>query len=176
MRFKQKLVTAVVSAVVATPVVMQMPNVMTVSPEGVQAVKVHEALRLAPYYDAVKIPTICYGSTLGVSMQTPVHTEKECEARLAKDLNQHEDAVRYNVKVPLTQGQYDALVSFTFNVGNTAFRKSTLLRKVNAGQCLEAGAEFDRWVYAKGKRLNGLVYRRAAERAEWDKGCAAWSV
>ena len=74
-----------------------------------------------------------------------------------------EAAINGRVTVPLTQPQFDALVSFVFNVGAGAFRKSTLLKKLNAGDYAEATAEFPRWVKGGGKTLPGLVVRRAAE-------------
>ncbi len=67
--------------------------------------------------------------------------------------------------MPLTQGQWDALSSFVYNLGPGALEKSTLLRLLNAGDYSGAAAQFDRWVYASGKKLSGLVKRRAAERA-----------
>ena len=101
-------------------------------------------------------------------------TPAECEERLLEDATYAGRGVAKGVKVKLTQGQYDALVSFVFNVGETKFYSSTLLRKINAGDCLGAAAEFDRWVYAKGKRLPGLVSRRADERKQWEEGCYLW--
>lgn len=71
--------------------------------------------------------------------------------------------MRRNVKVPLSQGQFDALTSFTFNLGAGALASSTLLKKLNAGDCAGAQKEFGRWVHAGGEVLQGLVRRRAAE-------------
>lgn len=145
------------------------------SPEGVREVQKHEALRQSVYMDAVGIPTICYGSTgRDVYMGMPNATVKECEERLRTDLLTARKGVQRVTTHKLTQGQFDALVSFTFNVGTTAYANSTLLRKLNAGDCYGAAAEFDRWVYAKGKRLPGLVKRRAAERAWFEGGCTVW--
>lgn len=143
------------------------------SQSGLDAIKKHEGVRYAAYLDAVNVPTICYGSTRKVHMHDRA-TPAECEERLLQDATYAGKGVAKGVQVELTQGQYDALVSFVFNVGETQFYRSTLLRKINAGDCWGAGAEFDRWVYAKGKRLKGLVSRRADEREQWEEGCYLW--
>ena len=143
------------------------------SKPGLDAIKKHEGVRHVAYRDAVNVPTICYGSTRKVYMGKRA-TPAECEERLREDATYAGKGVAKGVKVKLTQGQYDALVSFVFNVGETQFYRSTLLRKINAGDCRGAGAEFDRWVYANGKRLKGLVSRRADERKRWEEGCYLW--
>lgn len=76
----------------------------------------------------------------------------------------YEQAVREAVRVPLNQNEFDALVSFVFNIGITAWRNSTLLRKLNSNARTLAANEFERWVYAGGQKLAGLENRRAAER------------
>jgi lysozyme len=93
-------------------------------------------------------------------------TEAEGSTLLRKVLAAvYEPEVKRLVKVPLTQNEYDALVSFTYNAGGGNLAKSTLLRKLNAGDYEGAAAEFDRWVSSKGQRLNGLIRRRNAEEA-----------
>ena len=143
------------------------------SQPGLDSIKKHEGVRYTAYLDAVQVPTICYGSTRKVYIGQRA-TPAECEERLLEDATYAGKGVAKGVHVPLTQGQYDALVSFVSNVGETKFYRSTLLRKINAGDCWGAGAEFDRWVYAKGKRLKGLVSRRADERKQWEEGCTVW--
>lgn len=165
---KVKLVGAVAGVALA------LASALLPSPQGLETIKRHEGLSQVAYYDAVKVPTICYGST-GKVFIGQWATMKECDERLMEDATYAGRAVAKYVHVRLTQGQYDALVSFVYNVGGTAFRKSTMLKRINAGECEAAGREFNRWVYAKGKRLRGLVQRRADERSEWDKGCAAWT-
>ena len=150
-----------------------MASALLPSQSGLDAIKKHEGVRHAAYLDAVNVPTICYGSTRKVYIDQRA-TPAECEERLLEDATYAGRGVARGVKVKLTQGQYDALVSFVFNVGETQFYRSTLLRKINAGDCRGAGAEFDRWVYAKGKRLNGLVSRRADERRALEEGCRVW--
>jgi GH24 family phage-related lysozyme (muramidase) len=90
------------------------------------------------------------------------------EALMSKDLGRFESAVRRLVKVQLTQGQFDALVSFTFNCGEANLKTSTLLKKINARAPVdEVQAQFRRWTRSKGKVLAGLVKRRNAEAAMW---------
>jgi len=147
---------------------------MLPSTQGLQAIKQHEGVRTAAYLDAVKVPTICYGSTLNVYIGQRASLA-QCESRLTQDATYAGRGVSKGVQVKLSQGQYDSLVSFVFNLGETQFYKSTLLRKINAGDCFGAAKEFDRWVYAKGKRLPGLVKRRAAERSTFERDCHLWA-
>ena len=88
---------------------------------------------------------------------------------LKRDLAQYERAVTDAVRVKLTENQFGALVSFTYNLGPGNLRSSTLLRKLNAGDYAGAAGEFGKWVKAGGRTLNGLVRRRAAERALFEK-------
>jgi len=92
-------------------------------------------------------------------------TKEGAEELLREDVKRFEGYVDRLVKVPLTQGQFDALVSFTYNLGPGALEKSTLLDQLNRGDYDSAAEQFGRWVKAGGKTLAGLVRRRAAERA-----------
>lgn len=159
---------------VAGASVLALASALLPSDQGLKAIKAHEGVRTTAYLDAVGIPTICYGSTRGVFLGQKA-TLGQCEVLLKQDATYAGRGVAKGVKVKLTQDQYDALVSFVFNIGETKFYTSTLLRKINAGDCKGAAREFDRWVYAKGKKLNGLVKRRADERALFEKGCQLWS-
>lgn len=143
---------------------------LVISALGLGLISQHEGAVTDAYLDPVGIPTICMGHTEGVFLGQK-RTLKECEVLLKEDATYAGRAIARCTKVDLTQGQYDALVSFVFNVGGSAYCGSTLVRKLNAGQCFEAGAQFDRWVYAKGRKLPGLVKRRAAERALFETGC-----
>ncbi|SEE14291.1 lysozyme [Pseudomonas coleopterorum] len=140
---------------------------MKTSSKGIALIKSAEGLRLKAYPDPGTggLPwTIGYGSTSGVT-RNMVITGAQAEEMLAEDLVRFECIVERAVRVPLNQGQFDALVSFTYNVGEGNFTKSTLLRKLNAGDTAGAAGQFSRWVHAGGKVLPGLVKRRAAERA-----------
>ena len=92
-------------------------------------------------------------------------TPPKALARALTDVQKFEGAPKQCVRVPLHQHEYDAFVSLAYNIGSRAFCSSTLVRKLNAGDYAGACAEIDRWVYAGGKRLSGLVKRRAEERA-----------
>lgn len=146
---------------------------LSISPEGTTLIQDHEGLELAAYYDVANVLTICYGSTRNVKPNS-TETLEQCKTRLAEDIAVAERAVKRLVKVPLTQSQYDALVSFTFNLGSGNLSRSTLLKRVNAGECYAAGREFYRWVYAGGEKLRGLQRRRAAEAELWFQGCNLW--
>lgn len=122
-----------------------------------------EGFRTVAYQDPVGIPTACFGMTEGVEVgQT--FTEAECEEYLFEEVVHFQRAVRERVHVPLTQNQLAAFTSFTYNVGVSAFERSTLRRKLNAGDYEGACNQLPRWVYANGVKLPGLVKRREAER------------
>lgn len=125
------------------------------------------------YLDPVGIPTVCVGHTSTVTRADvgKTYSAELCEKLLLSDTRVAQAAVGRTVQVPLTQGQYDSLVSFTFNVGSRNFEKSTLLRYLNAGDCHAAAAQFDRWHFAKGRSLPGLIKRRAHERATFERDC-----
>lgn len=136
---------------------------MKVSNNGINLVKRFEGLGLKAYRDSVGILTIGYGHTHAVKAGEII-TGEQADAFLREDLQVAELTVNTNVKVKLTQGQFDALVSFVFNLGSGNFVKSTLIKKLNAGDYAGAADEFGKWVNAGGKKLPGLVKRRAAER------------
>lgn len=143
------------------------------SPEGIHRVQAHEGTKLVAYLDPVRVPTICTGSTRDVYIGMKL-TQAECDARLKSDLYTAAWTVRRVVKVPLSQNQFDSLVSFTFNVGGANLASSTLLKRVNAGDCYGAAVQFDRWTYAKGTKLPGLITRRADERMWFEQDCKLW--
>lgn len=119
------------------------------------------------YLDPVGIPTGGYGHTKGLTLAMvgqPV-SQAQADAWLESDLQATINAVNSLVAVPLTQHQFDALVDFAFNVGKANFASSTLLKLVNANDMDNADDQFGRWVFAKGKRLPGLVKRRQLETA-----------
>lgn len=132
-------------------------------------VRQFEGCRLAAYICPAGVPTIGVGRTRGVKMGDRCSVQ-QADLWLTEDLQDAEAAVSSLVKVPLSQGQFDALVSFVFNLGASAFTKSTLLKRLNAGLPVAAADEFKRWVYSGGVRLKGLVDRRAAEEAMFRAG------
>ena len=135
---------------------------MRLSDSGVDLIKNFEGLRLSAYQDSAGVWTIGYGHTGGVKPGDRI-SQGQAEALLRKDTGWAQDAVRQQVHVPLTQDQFNALTSFTFNLGAGALQSSTLLSKLNAGDYAGAQAEFGRFVHAGGRVLQGLVRRRAAE-------------
>jgi lysozyme len=116
------------------------------------------------YLDPVGIPTVCYGHVVGKDI--PVGTKfsnEACHNILYSDLKIASDGVSRLVKVELTDYERAAFISFVFNAGVGNFSRSTMLKLINNGRVTEACHELPKWVYAKGKRLKGLVNRRQAE-------------
>ncbi|MCG3471446.1 lysozyme [Xenorhabdus bovienii] len=138
---------------------------MKISNKGLVFIQQWEGLKLKAYPDPATggIPwTIGYGHTKDVK-PGQVITEQQAEAFLHEDLHPIYITLEAAVKVPLTQGQFDALCSFIFNCGAGNFVRSTLFKKLNAGDYASAAAEFPRWNKAAGKVMNGLTRRRASE-------------
>lgn len=134
--------------------------------QGLDLIKRFEGFESEIYLDAAGLPTIGYGHLLRPGehkMFADGISEAAGEALLIKDVGVAERAVLRLIKVPLTDGQFDALVSFTFNLGSGALQRSTLRRKVNREEHEEVPAELMRWVWAGGRKLKGLVQRRKAE-------------
>lgn len=122
-----------------------------------------EGKELTGYLDPVGIQTACYGHTK-TAVEGKIYTESECLNLLALDLAKHNEQLNSAVKVPLSQGEHIAYLSFHYNVGAGNFRSSTLLRYLNEGKRNRACNELPRWVYADGQMLAGLVNRREQER------------
>lgn len=140
---------------------------------AVALITTYEGLRLEAYKDPVGVWTICYGSTKNVK-PGQVATLQECDNRLGADAEEAANAVRKYVQHPITQEQFDALVDFTFNLGAGNLKNSTLLRKLNAGDCYGAAEEFRRWVYAGRQVMPGLQKRREAEYELFLADCQYW--
>lgn len=135
---------------------------MKCSQAGIDLIKRFEGFSAECYVCPAGKRTIGYGHVLAEGEAEQISAQ-EAEALLVKDIASAEEAVNRLVEVPLSQHQFDALVCLTYNIGNRAFSRSTLLRLLNNGDYMAAAAQFPRWVYASGKLLNGLRNRREAE-------------
>jgi len=131
---------------------------------GIALIKKHEGCDLLAYLCPAKKWTIGYGHTGKDVTAGMTITQAEAERILIDDLSYFEFVVSHNVKAPLTDNQFAALVSLVFNIGDGNFVKSTLLKKLNIGDYTGAAAEFPKWNRGGGKILAGLVKRRNDER------------
>ena len=142
---------------------------MKTSQAGIDAIAQREGERLTAYPDPAtggEPFTIGVGHTGGVAEGDTI-TQEESRAFLAADLATAEAAINRGVKVPVSQNEFDAMVSFTFNVGVANFMTSTLLRLLNIGDHKDAANEFPKWNRAAGRVMAGLVTRRAGERDQF---------
>lgn len=141
---------------------------MKTSANGIAHIKEFEGFRGKRYLCPAGKWTIGYGHVIRdferLSLWDADLTEEQATKLLMKDLAERfEPAVLAMATVPLTQGQFDALVSFAFNFGEAKLRSSTLLKLLNAGDYDGARKQINRWVYSNGKKLDGLIRRRARE-------------
>jgi len=137
---------------------------VNLSPQGLDTIKGFEQLRLTAYLDTGGVWTIGYGHTRSALSGMQI-SEARALMLLAQDVAEAVEAVNKLVRVPLEQYEFDALVSFVFNVGVGAFKSSTMLRCVNdRAEPMRIGTEFLRWVYDNGKKIAGLETRRRKER------------
>lgn len=141
---------------------------MEISSNGISLIKQFEGLELTAYVDAVGVLTVGYGWTQpvdGVPIRRGMKIDQPTAERLLKTgVVQYEQAVNQLVKVKITQGQFDALVSFAYNLGIRSLSTSTLLKKLNVGDYPGAANEFLKWNKAGDRTLVGLTRRREAER------------
>lgn len=140
---------------------------MNISNEGLDLIRAHEGCRFSAYQDSVGVWTIGYGHTRGVK-EGDTCTQAQADEWLKLDVLVAEQCVMQAVTVPLTQGEFDALVSFTFNLGCRALKNSTLLKMLNDSNYDGAAAEFSKWNHAGGVVLAGLTARREAERQRFE--------
>lgn len=147
---------------------------MKTSAAGRKALAQREGNKLTAYLDSVNVLTIGVGHTSRAGPPKVTKgmkiTAAESDEILSRDLATFEKAVNDAVKVPLSQNEFDALVSLAFNIGGGAFKKSTLVRKLNAGDRSGAADAFRSWNKAGGKALKGLTTRREAERKQFLSG------
>lgn len=136
-----------------------------VTAQGIRLIRSFEGFSAKPYLCPAGYFTIGYGHVLRPGEQRGASVTPEQAAELlAEDILAAEAAVALLVATPLTDGQFDALVSFAFNLGAGALQRSTLRRKLNRREYASAAAEFPRWAWAAGRKLPGLLRRREAER------------
>lgn len=142
---------------------------MNIGTSGLNLIKSFEKCILHPYDDGYGFLTIGWGHLIQEGEDFPPQiTQAQADALFEKDLARFVADVNKLVKVPLTQNQFDALVSFHYNTGGLG--GSTLLKKLNQGRTSEAAEEFNKWIYVKKEKSNGLIKRRAMERALFLKG------
>ena len=143
---------------------------MKISNNGLDLIKQFEGFSPTPYLCPAGIPTIGFGNTFyedgtKVTLKDKPITEQRATQLLEFVANKtFSENINKVVKVPLNQNQFDALVSFAYNIGNKNFNWSTLLKKLNLSDYDGASLEFGRWNQANGKILNGLVLRRQKEK------------
>jgi len=138
-------------------------NAVALSAAGLVALASWESFRSEPYRDIGGVWTDGFGNTNNVQPSKSVSVPQALN-QLLINVKSAEGAVNTCITKPMTQGEFDAFVKFTFNVGNRAFCNSTLVRKFNAGDNVGACNELNKWVYVKGQRVQGLANRREAER------------
>ncbi len=137
--------------------------------EGLDLIKLYEGYSSSPYLCPAQHWTIGYGAIWGmddtrVKEDHPDINEDQADYLLRRDVKKSEMAVLRHIRVPLEDGQFNALCSFVFNLGSGALQSSTLRRKINRGDYIGAANEFPRWVFAGGRKLKGLIRRREHER------------
>ena len=140
-----------------------------INERGIEIVKSFEGISLEPYLCAGGVNSVGYGATVGsdgrpIDLDMGAISEDEAEALLVRDLETSEGWVSRLIKTALSENQYSALVSFTFNLGAGSLQRSTLRMKLNRSEFQSAADEFPKWRMAGGRVLAGLVRRRAAER------------
>lgn len=141
---------------------------MEISEDGIALVRQSEGLRLAAYQDAGGKWTVGYGHTGHDVYDGLVITEAEAEELLHNDLLSSQLYVNFLVKAPLTQGMFDALVDWTFNLGLKRLKQSTMLKLLNEGNYAGAKAELLKWDRVGEVVVEGLLHRRQAEAKLWD--------
>jgi len=137
-----------------------------ITDNGLKLITSFEGFSSTIYKDSASLPTIGYGHLILPQELTSFEsgiTKSQAEVLLKADLQVAECAVSRLIKIPLSQNQFDSLVSFTFNLGSATLQRSTLRAKVNRAEHDSVPVEFMRWVYAGGKIISGLVKRRQVE-------------
>lgn len=136
---------------------------MNITPMIINFIKKFEGFSSKAYICPAGIKTIGYGHVVNIKEHFDIINEEIAEQILIKDISKAQQAVISNIYTELTQEQFVALTSFTFNLGYAALQRSTLRQKVNRNEHFQVPKELMRWVYSSGKILPGLVRRREAE-------------
>ena len=139
---------------------------MIYSKQGADLTKSFESCRLTAYQDVKGIWTIGWGH-VGEVVEGLVWTQEFADTMLIADVSTAVYCVNVSVTIPLSQGEFDAIVDFAFNCGCAAFKGSTMLKDINAGNLAGAADEFARWDHASGQVVAGLLRRRIAEEQEF---------
>ena len=135
---------------------------MNISEEGLSLIKKFEGLELEAYKCAAGVLTIGYGHTAGVQ-EGDVWTKEQADENLKVDMEEYAGYINDLVECPLSQNQFDAIVSWVYNLGPANLKASTLLKRLNAGDYADVPNQIKRWNKAGGKVLEGLIRRREAE-------------
>lgn len=143
-----------------------MQNTLTISDEGIALIKQFEGFSPVVYFCPAGKPTIGYGHVTN-GARRPAISEADASALLLTDLNLIIPVLNQLITVQITQNQFDALCSLTYNIGIGNFGRSTLLKLLNSGK--PASAQFLRWIYGAGNPIPGLIARRQAEKELFEK-------
>ena len=135
---------------------------LKISQEGIALIKKFEGCELTAYQCSAGVWTIGYGHTKGIEEGMEI-TQQEAEDMLVEELHEYENYINDNVTAPLSQNQFDAMVSWVYNLGPANLKSSTLLKVLNAGKYDEVPFQMKRWNKAGGVTLEGLIRRREAE-------------
>ena len=135
---------------------------MKISQEGIALIKKFEGCELTAYQCSAGVWTIGYGHTKGIEEGMEI-TQQEAEDMLVEELHEYENYINDNVTAPLSQNQFDAMVSWVYNLGPANLKASTLLKVLNAGDYDGVPTQIKRWNKAGGVTLDGLIRRREAE-------------
>ena len=135
---------------------------LKISQEGIALIKKFEGCELTAYQCSAGVWTIGYGHTKGIEEGMEI-TQQEAEDMLVEELHEYENYINDNVTAPLSQNQFDAMVSWVYNLGPANLKASTLLKVLNAGDYDGVPAQIKRWNKAGGQTLDGLIRRREAE-------------
>jgi lysozyme len=151
--------------------ILSMVAVLSLSPIGLDDIKQNEGLRTTQYYDEARVATICYGST---NTGLKKATVEQCNDLLKRHTDDADRVLKKYIKVKLTQEQYDALHDFIHQYGEGKFRTSTLLKRINAGDCKGAVDQFPRWRLVNGTFNKGVYNRSLRNAAKFSTGCKYW--